>query len=516
MDKPNGAVAAGHPVTVKTAENVLRDGGNAFDAVVAAQLTAIVAEPVLTSIGGGGFLLAEKENGRQVVYDFFVQTPLQKTDPAELDFYPVNADFGEVLQEYHIGAGSVATPGLVKGLFEIHRDLCSLPMSRLAEPAIDLARRGVKMNSFQSSIFDIVKPIYKSSQEVSQIFGSKRREGGLLGEGEILEQPELADTVEALVIEGDHLFYRGDVAESIVSKSQELGGHLSHKDLEAYRVVRRDPLILKYKSHQLAINPPPSTGGLLVGFALKLLESLDGEMPVFGSKDYIVKLAELQQVTDKARVDSLADSDIEQLNQLLDSGYLQIYRQDIRDRLSAFKGTTQISITDSSGNKASLTSSNGEGSGVMVPGAGFMLNNMLGEEDLNPGGFNQWTPDQRVSSMMAPGILKMANGKNVVFGSGGSNRIRTAILQLLINLMDYNMTLSDAVNSPRLHFESGQLNAEKGFDSEHFQALGHQYTNQKIWKKRALFFGGAHSVSSGPDGLEGAGDVRRGGTSIVC
>ena len=147
----------------------------------------------------------------------------------------------------------------------------------------------------------------------------------------------------------------------------------------------------------------------------------------------------------------------------------------------------------------------------MIPGTGVMLNNMLGEEDLNPGGFHNWTPNQRVSSMMAPGILKLADGRDVVFGSGGSNRIRTAILQLLINLADYKMTLSEAVNSPRLHFESGQLNAEKGFDIEHFRALRHQYANQKIWKKRALFFGGAHSVSRGPGGFEGAGDVRRGG-----
>jgi len=515
METHKGAVAAGHQLTVNTAKDVLCDGGNAFDAVVAAQLTAFVAEPVLTSLGGGGFLLAEKANGRQVVYDFFVQTPIQKTDPANLDFYPVNADFGEVLQEYHIGAGSVATPGMVKGLFDIHRDLCSLPMSRLAEQAIDFARRGVEMNSFQSSIFDIVKPIYKSSQEVSLIFGSKRREGGLIGEGEILKQPELADTLEALVHDGDRLFYEGDIAKSILSISDKPGGHLSMKDLNSYRVVCRDPLTFSYKGHHIAINPPPSTGGLLIGFALKLLESLDGKMPDFGSMDYITRLAELQQMTDKARVDSLTETDYKKTDRLLDEEYLQVYRQEIRNRLSAFRGTTQISIVDGDGNKASLTSSNGEGSGVVIPGTGVMLNNMLGEEDLNPGGFHRWTPNQRVSSMMAPGILKLADGRDVVFGSGGSNRIRTAILQLLINLADYNMTLSEAVNSPRLHFESGQLNAEKGFDIEHFQALRHQYANQKIWKKRALFFGGAHSVSRGPGGFEGAGDVRRGGVSVV-
>lgn len=515
MKTQKGAVAAGHPFTVDVAKDVLHDGGNAFDAAVAAQLAAFVAEPVLTSLGGGGFLFAEKGSGRQVVYDFFVQTPVQKTDPAELDFYPVNADFGEVLQEYHIGAGSVATPGMAKGLFEIHRDLCSLPMRRLAEPAIDQARRGVEMNSFQSSIFDIVRPIYKSSEKVSRIFGSKRTEGGLIGEGEILKQPELADTLDALVRDGDDLFYRGEIADSIVSISQQLGGYLSEKDLDAYHVVRRDPLTFSYKSHQIAINPPPGTGGLLIGFALKLLESLDEDVPEFGSREYIIRLAELQQMTDKARVASLAGSGTEEGGQLLSEDFLQLYRQKILDRLSAFNGTTQISIVDGDGNKASLTSSNGEGSGVMIPGTGIMLNNMLGEEDLNPGGFHRWTPNQRVSSMMSPGILKLADGRDIVFGSGGSNRIRTAILQLLINLVDYKMTLPDAVNSPRLHLEAGQLNAERGFDSKHFQALIRQYPNQKIWKKRALFFGGAHSVSIGPKGFEGTGDVRRGGEARI-
>lgn len=514
MKKHKGAVAAGHPLTVNTAQNILRDGGNAFDAVVAAQLTALVTEPVLTSLGGGGFLFAEKDSGKQVIYDFFVQTPLQKSDPSELDFYPIHADFGEVLQEYHVGAGSVATPGMVKGLFEIHRDLCTLPMCRLAEPAIELARRGVEMNSFQSNIFNIVRPIYESSGEASRIFTSKHTEGKLISKGEILKQPELADSLEALVSDGDRLFYQGEIAESIVSISRNLGGHLSRKDLHNYCVVRRDPLTFSYKHHQVSINPPPGTGGLLVSFGMKLMESLAGDVPEFGSRDYIIRMAESQQMTDKARVDSLTENG--NAGQLLDQGYLNRYRYEIRNRLSAVKGTTQISIVDGDGNKASLTSSNGEGSSVMVSGMGIMLNNMLGEQDLNPAGFHQWTPNQRVSSMMAPGILKMADGTDVVFGSGGSNRIRTAILQLLINLTDYKMSLSDAVNTPRLHFESGQLNAEKGFDLQHFQALEHQYTNQKIWKKKALFFGGAHSVSIGPDGFDGAGDARRGGTSAIC
>lgn len=515
MKNKKGAVAAGHPLSAETAEAILRDGGNAFDAAVGAQFTALVVEPVLTSLGGGGFLFAEKGNGKQLIYDFFVQTPIQKSDRDLLDFYPINADFGEAEQEYRIGAGSVATPGMVKGLFEIHRDLCSLPIKRLAEPAIEYARRGVEMNSFQSSIFDIVRPIYESSPRASEIFRSKTRPEELIREGEILKQPELSDVLQTLVIEGDRQFYEGSLAEAAVSVTQSLGGHLSINDFQSYQVERRIPLNISYKHNKVFLNPPPASGGLLIAFALKLLESLDADIPTFGSKEFIVQLAEIQRMTDSARIESFAKNGTGSINYLLNDSILKLYREQIFDRLKSFRGTTQISVADGDGNRASLTSSNGEGSGMIIPGTGIMLNNMLGEADLNLNGFHDWTANQRVSSMMSPGSLKMKNGREVVFGSGGSNRIRTAILQLLLNLTDHKMSLSDAVNAPRLHFEDGKLNAENGFDIDMLRQLESSYSHQKIWKKKSLFFGGAHSVSIENGSYSGAGDLRRGGASIV-
>ena len=515
MRKQKGAVAAGHPLSAETAEAILRDGGNAFDAAVGAQFTAFIVEPVLTSLGGGGFLFAEKANGKQLIYDFFVQTPVHKTESGSLDFFPINADFGGAEQEYRIGAGSVATPGMVKGLFRIHRDLCSLPLKRLAGPAIEFARHGVKMNSFQSSIFDIVRPIYDASEQASEIFGSRTSPGELIREGEILRQPEMANLLEILINEGDKLFYEGEIAKSAVSVIHTPEGHLTLKDFRRYKVECRAPLRLAYKNQDIALNPPPATGGMLIGFALKLLDSAGDYVPEFGSAKYIAQLAEIQRITDSARIDSLAKNKTAGINQLLDESSLKLYREQISDRLKSFRGTTQISIADDEGNRASLTSSNGEGSGVMIPGTGIMLNNMLGEADLNPGGFHDWKPDRRVSSMMSPGILKMNNGTDVVFGSGGSNRIRTAILQVLLNLIDHKMSVEDAVNAPRLHFEGGKLNVEAGFDPDVFRELERHYPNQKIWDKKSLYFGGAHSVSVNNGTYSGAGDVRRGGASIV-
>jgi gamma-glutamyltranspeptidase / glutathione hydrolase len=517
MTITKGAIAAGHPETAETAELILREGGNAFDAVVAAQLTACVVEPVLTSLGGGGFLLAKTESGAPVLYDFFVQTPLQKRDVSEIQFYPIKADFGTVQQEFHIGAGSIAAPGTVKGLFTIHKDLCSMPFKRLAEPAIDLARQGIAMNSFQSYVLDVVKPIYLSTAEAIQTFGSKQSGRQLTTEGDLLEQPVLADVLDQLVQEGDDIFYRGDIARSISNICSQQGGHLTDDDLKNYRVYKRKPLRIPYRNAVISINPPPSSGGILVGFALKLMESVNPAQMGFGSVDYLDLLAKVQGHTNKARIDAFGKSSTGQPeSEILDSQYLEQYKNVITDRQLSSRGTTHISIIDNKGNMASLTSSNGEGSGLMIPGTGIMLNNMLGEEDLNPNGFHSWITGQRMTSMMAPGIASLNNKtKDIVFGSGGSNRIRTAILQLLINLIDFDMTLEQAISAPRIHFEKGLLNVENGFESSELNRLPKLYPNYKIWNEKSLFFGGTHAVQINQNGFTGFGDPRRDGVSII-
>lgn len=516
MNQTKGAVAAGHQLTAETAASILREGGNAFDAVLGAQFTAFVVEPVLTSLGGGGFLFAEQASGKQEVYDFFVQTPIKKSKSEKLDFHPISADFGEAKQEYRIGAGSVAVPGMIEGLFEIHQDLCSLSMSRLAEHAIQFARNGVKMNAFQSGIFNIIRPIYESSETASGIFGSIKNPGYLIREGEVLKQSELANTLEMLVSEGGREVYKNEIAEAAVDITKAPDGHLTKSDFESYKVIRHNPLHINYKNNRIFLNPPPGSGGLLIAFSLKLLESLGSEVPKFGSRDHIIQLAEIQQMTDSARVESMIGGRTEVDESILDKEFLNLYKDQILGRIKSFRGTTQISVVDSHGNKASLTSSNGEGSGVMIPGTGIMLNNMLGEEDLNPNGFHKWKPDSRVSSMMTPGLLKTKDNKTIVFGSGGSNRIRTAILQLLLNITDHRMSLNEAVNAPRIHFERGKLNAEGGgMDFNSVRQLESRYPEQKIWKNKSLFFGGAHSVCIDGDDYSGAGDTRRGGVSLV-
>ena len=273
-----GAVACGHDQTAKVAAQILSEGGNAFDAVVAAHFAACVVEPVLASLGGGGFLLAHPSTGNTVLYDFFAHTPRQKLPIEEIDFYPIIADFGETTQEFHIGMGSIATPGSVKGMFAIYKDLCTLPLASLIAPAIKLAKQGSVVNEFQAYILDIIKPIYQSGDESFAIYRSHKNGQNnrpLVDTGEILKQPALADTLEALVKEGERLFYEGDIAKSVVKYCNENGGYLTANDFKNYQVIKRKPLQLTYRNHNIFTNPAPSSGGLLIAFALKLLETSD-------------------------------------------------------------------------------------------------------------------------------------------------------------------------------------------------------------------------------------------------
>jgi gamma-glutamyltranspeptidase/glutathione hydrolase len=511
-----GAVACGHKETALAAKQIIEEGGNAFDAAVASLFAACVAEPVLASLGGGGFLLARPASGKPLLYDFFAQTPIAKQPLEDIDFFPIHADFGETVQEFHIGRGSIAVPGTVKGMFAVYQDLCSLPLHILLQPAIELARKGVIVNDLQAYIFDIVKPIYQLHDDSLAIFGSRQQRDSdprqLVQPGEILTQTLLADTLETLITEGERLYYEGEIARSIVNACREHGGYLRRTDLEGYQVIKRQPLTLDYHGHRIWTNPPPSSGGLLIAFALKLLETVDVHQLTPGSRDHIELLCDVMHLTNKARVDSETRLDTGDRQTILDPSYMNSYRQHILDRYSFTRGTTHISVIDKHGNTASLTVSNGEGCGFLVPHTGIMLNNMLGEEDLNPKGFHQWKSNQRISSMMAPTIVD--DGQCVMaLGSGGSNRLRTAILQVLVNLFHFGMPLGDAIDAPRVHFENGLLNMENGLAPVNQQRLHPAVKNIKTWRSRNLYFGGVHAVMRRNEQLSGKGDPRRGGYS---
>jgi len=500
-----GAIAAGHPKTAEAGTRMYESGGNAFDAALAALAAACVVEPVLTSLGGGGFLLSRARGRPPLLHDFFVQTPRHKRAAGDSEFYPITADFGTAQQEFHIGCGSIATPGTVRGLIHCHKTLGSLPLAEILSPAIEYARDGVAVNALQGYIFGIVAPIYRATPPAAALYGVE----ALQGAGKAFHQPELADTLAWLAEEGDRPFYEGELAARLVSLCAGHGGHLDREDLAGYQVVDRAPLRHRYRGYEVATNPLPSSGGTLINFALTALEGLVSGTEPFGHPSHLLTLAQVMAATNAAREDGLLARSAQHREML------RTYLAAVSGRPLKRGGTTHISTIDTAGNGASLTLSNGEGSGYLLPGTGVMLNNMLGEEDLNPDGFNRWPNDVRVGSMMAP-TLAEDRRHLIAVGSGGSNRLRTAILQTLSNLIDFGMSPEHAVNAPRLHLERGHLDVEPGFPAEALDALTAAYPNHRLWSDQNLFFGGTHTVCWDGRRFSGAGDPRRGGVFAVA
>jgi gamma-glutamyltranspeptidase/glutathione hydrolase len=507
--KTHGAVAAGHAVTAEAAARVLKEGGNAFDAVVAAMWAACVAEPVLASLGGGGFVMARPSGQTPRLYDFFVETPVEKRSRENLEFESRLATFaGGVTQEFHGGYGSVATPGVVAGLFAVHDDLAKLPMAHLAEPAINAARNGIKLDAFQRYVMGIVEPLLSFSTESRAVYGKPDADGfELLDAGQVHLQPDLADSIDYLVHSGAAGFYKGDLGRTLVQECAEHGGYLSAQDLADYRVLVRDPLLVTGRKGRFVLNPPPASGGVLVGFGLKLAREM--ALGGFGSERHLEAISRIIHATGLARGEHGASPAI------LGDELCERYRSIIGERPLSQQGTTHISVVDAQGNLAAATISNGSTSGRVVPGTGIMMNNMLGEADLSPEGFHNWPCGVRMTSMMTPALYLGQDGASIALGSGGSNRIRSTMLQVLLNIDAFDMTLHGAISAPRMHVEEDLLSVEPGFDGALLDGLS--LANQQRWDCEDMFFGGVHAAKVGDDGkaLSAIGDGRRNGHQIV-
>ncbi len=516
--KTRGVIAAGHQKTAEAGIEILRNGGNAFDAAVAAIIASFVAEPGLTSAAGSGFLLAHTQANQNILFDFFSQTPRQKRNPSEINFYPVEVDFGGAIQEFHVGLGSMAVPGNIAGIFHVHERLGRLPFKVVAEPAIHYARNGIQFNKFQYyCLTSVLKPILidcREGRDICKLTGEFIEPGGL----SIMK--EFADTLDYLAENGSREFYEGQIAHQLAKDCQDLGGYLTLEDLKNYRVIEREPLLIDYRGNTLLTNPPPSSGGTLIAFALKLLSKVDLSEIGFGTARHLEILAQVMQLTNEARKDGYDDNLYQEniVEKFLSDEHLFDYQNKLSETVNKWGSTTHLSVVDEEGNAASVTTTNGEGSGYVIPGTGIMVNNMLGEEDLNPQGFHQWQENLRISSMMAPTLVLKDNKPEIVLGSGGSKRIRTAVLQVISNILDFKMPVDEAVDSPRVHWENEVFHVEPGFAEEEINQLSLPANNQLVpWLEKNLFFGGVHTVLETSEGLiEGASDQRRDGGVASC
>ncbi len=497
------AVSAGHDLTANAAGEVLRAGGTAVDAAISAALMACIAEPVLAGPLAGGFLMVAPKGGAAHCLDAFVQTPRHKRSLSETDHQEALVDFGETTQIFHCGAGTIATPGLIPGLFEAHLRYGRIPMPELAQAAISAAREGVVTTAFQSEVLGYVSPIFDISQPSRDIY---KPDGRFLLEGDILKNPQMADVLEVMAVEGARFVQEGEIASALLSLD---GSHLQLDDLKSYRPIWRKPLKVSRKNIELDLNPSPSLGGVQIALALLALpENADDAM----LSRCLFEVASIRKSRD------LDHHPAEGEAIMLNPDLVQNLRKILNEHMAATRGTTHISVIDGDGNGAALTLSNGEGCGLIVPGTGIMANNMLGEDDLVPDGPNSWAEDTRLASMMCPMALRDGDGLTML-GSGGSNRIRSALARVVTGIVDRGESLEQAILAPRQHLEPDTdqvLDFEDLGSEERREALLREFPNANAWPRKSMFFGGVHGVRyDGKSGFDAAGDPRRSGATLT-
>jgi gamma-glutamyltranspeptidase/glutathione hydrolase len=498
-----GAIAAGHPLTAEVGAAVLREGGNAVDACVAAAFASWVVESPLTGPGGGGFMLIHRARDRTTrLLDFFVSMPGlgRSARTGEMDEIAVDFD-SETAQIFHIGPASNAVPGNAAGLESAHRSFGSLPWAHLVEPAVELARRGFALNGQQSYLHGILAVILHHTAEGRRVYRVQM-------EGAVLRLADLGDTIERIGRQGARAIYTGELGRAIVAHMRATGGAITAADLRAYRVIRRRPLAVRFRGHEVLTNPTPSSGGVLIAYGLGLLERLRDERA--GSAAAIAQLAEVmgeqERVRERGFSRGLQRGGL--AAELLSGASVRAALQRVR----SVSSTTHISVVDSAGNAASLSASAGSGSGVIVPGTGIHLNNMLGEVDLR----GPSRPGARLTSMMAPSIVLRRGRPRRGVGSAGSARLRGAILQVIVNVVGHGLGVADAIDAPRVHLDEGQLHCEGGNAPKELNRLAAQGYELLRWQGRNLYFGGVSGVEVRTDGsLAAAGDPRRGGHGIV-
>ena len=475
-----GVVAAGHPATAAAGAAVLRAGGNAVDAAIAAVLTSFVAEPLLTGLGAGGYLLVALPGQDPVLLDFFVEAPGRGAATGPVPLVPVLVDFDSTTQTFNVGAASCGTYGAPAGLAAAAERFGRAPLDELTAPAARLAREGVRVNAMQAYLFTLLTGILASTPEAAARYLA---DGRPPREGDLLHDPELGDALDRFGRDGAAPFYTGDIGAAVSDWVQARGGVLTRADLEAYRVVPRTPLRVSYRG----------SGGLHQPAAERRWEPARAG----------------------ARAPRGRERRARRPGGRCGAGGHRIQQAAAVDRLGS---TTHISVLDGDGGACSVTCSNGTGSGVTVPGTGIHLNNMLGEDDLAPGGLGTHRVGDRLPSGMAPTVVRTDGTTELVVGSAGSSRIRSALLQVVVNVVDRGMTPQQAVDAPRLHVEQGRVYAEPGIDVAALAAAGSRGAGVRRAEPvlRRLPGGPARSAHRPPGRGRGRAARRRGGRGLIA
>lgn len=494
-----GAIAAGDIQTAEAGAEILRAGGTAVDAVVAAAAAAFVCEPMLCSPAGGGVLLAGAAGDLQAL-DLFSAVPGLGGQPESLDFFPIEVQFGPTTQVFHVGRGSAAVPGALRGLLEAHDRYGRLPLATVLAPAVHLAREGAVLGHMGGWVVEILDPICRLTPGSRALYAPG---GALVTGGDTLRNPELAGFLEAIGRDRAEAMRAHDAC-LLSAVGVASGGLLSRADLEAWEPVWRAPLRVDHRGHTVLTPPPPTSGGALVSLGLRLAAHLD--LGGWLSPQHLTGVARILRGLTVARVEGLDEH-------LTEPGWVEALLARPPERLaeSYLGSTTHISVLDGEGGVASLTVSNGEGSGHVLPKLGIQVNNFLGEEDINPLGFHRQPAGTRLTTMMTPTVVLDGGQPVLALGSGGSNRIRSVLLQVLVGVLDHGRPIDAAIRAPRMHTDDGVHLLHEVRDPEVLTALSAEWPELTAFAEPHLYFGGVHAAGTAGS----AGDARRDGVAVL-
>ena len=500
----NSMVVSQNALASQVGVSMLVAGGNAMDAAVATAFALAVVHPSAGNIGGGGFLVSLSARGA-AAYDFREVAPAAASPTMFLKDGVYDPDL------HHRSHLAVGVPGTVAGLHLAWKDHGQLPWAQLLEPAIALAREGVMVtDGLARSLRDVLPEMARYPASVAQF----SHDGQLYQAGDILKQEDLADTLERIAREGPRGFYEGRTAELIEKEMKAHGGLITREDLKAYRAVRRAPLRGTYQGWEICTMPPPSSGGVVLLEVLNILEEYDLPGMGFGSAAYLHHLTEAMRRAFADRARYLGDPDFTEdmpVQRLVSKEHAAELRRTIQPRRASVSSpssfewpaesteTTHVSVVDKDRNAVSLTYTleAGYGSKIVVPGAGFLLNNEMGDFNAGPGltdatgligtEANLAAPGKRMLSNMAPSILVGEDGEMLVVGSPGGRRIPSAVLQTVVNIVDFRMNVQEAVDAARMHHQwlPDLLYYERnGFSPDTLDILrawGHQVDEQDSW-----------------------------------
>lgn len=493
------AVATAHPLASAVGAATMREGGNAFDAAIAVQLALAVVYPDAGNLGGGGFLLGRNKDGKNIAIDFREKAPGLATADMYLD-KDGNAQ-SELSENGHLSSG---VPGTVAGLFAT-LPYAKLPFEKLIEPAIELAEYGFVITKEQAEEFNEIKTdfIKYNTSNVPFVKNINWKAG------DTLYQPELAETLKRIQKDGAKGFYEGKTAELIVAEMKRANGIISLEDLKNYEAKSREVIQSNYRGYTIIGFPPPSSGGIIVSQMLTMIEPFPMKKYGYGTVESMHLMIEAERRAYADRAEYMGDPDFWKVPQktLLSKEYLTTRMKDFDPKKASVSKnikagiihesdqTTHISIIDDEGNMVSITTTlnNSYGSRTVVGGAGFIMNDEMDDFSMKPGVPNMYgaiggaanaiAPGKRMLSSMAPTLVLKDGKPFIVLGTPGGTTIPTSVYQMIVDIIDFDMNATDAVNKPKFHHQwlPDIVGIENGFSPEVIKSLENMgYKMQKV------------------------------------